>query len=245
MNKLLDSILQENLLQAVFQPIVATSNLSIVGYEALIRGPMGSELELPAALFACARSLGRQRELEYACLRTIWTRFRWLALPGKLFVNVSASVLLAPDESGPELDEVLLSLEMEPTRVVIEITEEQAVTDYPRLHDVARRLSALGYEWAIDDLGAGYASLRLWLELQPACVKLDNAFVHGSDGDVLKRCFLDAVQQLALCSHARVIAEGVETAQELEVLRRLGIAYAQGYYIARPSAKPPLRIDLF
>jgi EAL domain-containing protein (putative c-di-GMP-specific phosphodiesterase class I) len=206
MNKLLDTILHENQLQAVFQPIVSTSDLNIVGYEALIRGPMGSELELPTALFGCARSLGRQ--------------------------------------SGPELDEVLLSLEMEPTRVVIEITEEQAVTDYPRLHDVARRLSALGYEWAIDDLGAGYASLRLWLELQPACVKLDNAFVQGSDGDALKRCFLNAVQQLASCSQARVIAEGVETAQELEVLRRLGIAYAQGYYIARPSAKPPLRIDL-
>jgi EAL domain-containing protein (putative c-di-GMP-specific phosphodiesterase class I) len=100
-------------------------------------------------------------------------------------------------------------------------------------------LTALGYELAIDDLGAGFASLRLWLELQPACVKLDNAFVQGVQGDRLKRCFLDAIQQLAQCSGARVIAEGVETAGELEVLRRLGIAHAQGYHIARPSPTPP------
>ncbi|NNG21639.1 EAL domain-containing protein [Telluria aromaticivorans] len=240
----LGTLLLDHRLRAVFQPIVATADLSIVGYEALIRGPAGSDLESPAALFATARRENRQRELEYACLRTIWTAFRRLDLPGKLFVNVSASLLLAPDAAGPELEQVLVSLDVDPTRVVIEITEEQAVHDYPRLHEVTRRLSSLGYEMAIDDLGAGYASLRLWLELQPACVKLDNAFVQGSDGDVLKRCFLEAVQQLASCSQARVIAEGVETFQELDTLRRLGIAYAQGFYIARPSATPPLRINL-
>jgi EAL domain-containing protein (putative c-di-GMP-specific phosphodiesterase class I) len=244
MTKLFDTPLNLDQLQAVFQPIVSTSDLGIIGYEALIRGPMGSELESPAALFACARAENRQRELEYACLRTIWKRFRWLDLPGKLFVNVSAGLLLPPDGSGPELEDVLVSLEMDATRVVIEITEEQEVCDYPRLQDVARRLSVCGYALAIDDLGAGYSSLRLWLELQPSCIKLDNAFVQNSDTDIVKRCFLDAVQQLALCSGARVIAEGVETLQELEVLRRLGIAYAQGYYIARPSAQPPLRLNL-
>ena len=244
MTSLFDTILLENQLHAVFQPIVATSNLAIVGYEGLIRGPAGSILESPAALFSCACSANRQHELEYACIVTIWKQFRLLELPGKLFINVSANVLLATDASGGKLEEFLSALEIEPARVVIEITEEQPVHDYPRLHEVAGRLSALGYELAIDDLGAGYASLRLWLELKPAFVKLDNNFVQGSDANVLKRCFLDAIQQLASCSGARVIAEGVETSMELDAIRQLGIAYAQGYYIARPSAKPLLTVIL-
>jgi EAL domain-containing protein (putative c-di-GMP-specific phosphodiesterase class I) len=239
MNTLFDTLLREDQLRAVFQPIVATADLQVTGYEALIRGPAGSCLESPAALFGLARSTGRQRELETACLRTIWRRFRSLGLPGKLFVNVSAGMLLAPAGPGRELEDILASLEMEPQRVVLEITEDEAVTDYARLRHVAQRLTAQGYELAIDDLGAGFASLRLWLELQPACVKLDNAFVQGIDGDLLKRCFLDAIQQLAQCSGARVIAEGVETAGELALLRRLGIAHAQGYHIAYPSPNPP------
>jgi EAL domain-containing protein (putative c-di-GMP-specific phosphodiesterase class I) len=239
MNIQFDTTLRENRLRAVFQPIVATADLSITGYEALIRGPAGSGIESPAALFGLARSLDRERELETACLRTILPRFRALELPGKLFLNVSAGMLLATNGGGQALEQILAGLEADPERVVIEITEDQAVTDYARLRDVAQGLTALGYELAIDDLGAGFASLRLWLELQPACVKLDNAFVQGAQGDRLKRCFLDAIQQLAQCSGARVIAEGVETAGELEVLRRLGIAHAQGYHIARPSPTPP------
>lgn len=239
MTTLLDTILRNNELRAVFQPIVAIDGLTLVGYEALIRGPAESPLESPAALFACAHATGRQRDLEHACLGTIWKRFCALDLPGKLFVNVSAAMLLPPDAPGTGLDALLAELGVKPERVVIEITEEQAVCDYQRLHAVARGLAARGYELAIDDLGAGFASLRLWLELLPACVKLDNAFVRGIDGDPLKRCFLDAIGQLARCAGARVIAEGVETAEELATLRRLGIAYAQGYYIARPSANPP------
>lgn len=238
MSTLFDTILRENQLRAVFQPIVATADLAVTGYEALIRGPAGSCLESPAALFGLARSTGRQRELEHACLRTVAARFRTLGLPGKLYVNASAGMLLAPDGRGPALEEVLAGLDLDPRRVVIEITEDQAVADYARLRRLAGRLTALGYELAIDDLGAGFASLRLWLELQPACVKLDNAFVQGIDGDLLKRCFLDAIQQLAQCANARVIAEGVETAAELAQLRRLGITHAQGYYIGYPSADP-------
>jgi len=239
MNTLFDTLLREEQLRAVFQPIVATADLDVIGYEALIRGPAGSCVESPAALFGLARTIGRQHELETACLRTIWRRFRALGLPGKLFVNVSAGMLLAQEGPGAGLEAVLAGLDIEPRRVVIEITEEQAVADYARLRRVAQRLTALGYELAIDDLGAGFASLRLWLELQPACVKLDNAFVQGIDSDLLKRSFLDAIQQLALCTGARVIAEGVETAGELALLRRLGIAHAQGYHIGYPSANPP------
>lgn len=240
-------------LRAVFQPIAASAGLAVLGYEGLIRGPAGSSLESPAALFAWARANGRQRELETACLRTVLAGFTRLALPGKLFVNVSAAMLLGldgPDHERPAADapnsqlaRLLRGLGADPARVVIEITEEQAVADYPRLLEVARGLAALGYALAIDDLGAGYASLRLWLELRPSFVKLDNAFVRGSDADPFKRCFLGAMQHLARCADACLIAEGVESAAELALLQKLGVAYVQGYHLARPSALPPRRLD--
>jgi EAL domain-containing protein (putative c-di-GMP-specific phosphodiesterase class I) len=233
-----DEILGGDLLRAMFQPIVATADVTIVGYEGLIRGPAGSALETPGALFACARAAGRVRELEHACLRVLWPRFCVLGLPGKLYLNVGAGTLMAGG-TGDKLAALLADIGADPCRVVLEITEDQAVTDYRRLSHVAKRLAALGYELAIDDLGAGFASLRLWLELRPACVKLDNAFVRGVDADPLKRSFLDLIQQLAHCAGARLIAEGIETARELEVVLTLGIDHAQGYHIAGPSAQPP------
>jgi len=233
-----DAIFDGRLLRAVFQPIVTPADLAIVGYEGLIRGPAGSALETPAALFACARAAGRVRELEHACLRVLWPQFCLLGLPGKLYLNVGAGTLMAGG-TGDQLAALLADIGADPCRVVLEITEDQAVTDYARLSHVAERLAALGYELAIDDLGAGFASLRLWLELRPPCVKLDNAFVRGVDADPLKRSFLDLIQQLARCAGGRLIAEGVETARELEVVRALGIDHAQGYYIARPAARPP------
>lgn len=239
MTTLFDTILEERQLQAVFQPIVATNDLRILGYEGLIRGPAGSALESPAMLFRHARNLGRQRELERECLRTIWRRFAQLELPGKLFANVSASMLLWPAPQGRMLGDYLLGLDVDPARLVIEITEEQAVQDYVQMRQVTTRLMAQGFRLAIDDLGAGFSSLRLWLELQPAFVKLDNAFVRGIENDKVRRAILCAVQHVARAAGSQVIAEGVECAEELAALRDIGIAFSQGYHIARPSSTPP------
>lgn len=231
----LDDILRGERLTAVFQPIAGSRDLDIVGYEGLIRGPAGSPLEMPAALFAAARAAGRQAELERACLRTVWSRFAALALPGRLFANTSAATLLAPRALAGEL----AGLGIDGSRVAIELTEEQAVGDHARLRRVARRLGRHGFTFAIDDLGAGYASLRLWLELRPDWVKIDMVFVRGIDRDPVRQAFLAAIRDIARACGTRVIAEGVETEGELAAVRALGIDHVQGYYLARPSAVPP------
>jgi EAL domain-containing protein (putative c-di-GMP-specific phosphodiesterase class I) len=235
----LDAILEAGQLQAVFQPIAATAGLGIVGYEGLIRGPAGSTLESPAALFAAARAAGRERELERACLQTVWSRFTALDLPGRLFANTSAAVLLAPRAQRRELVEELGELAGQGGSVVIEITEEQAVTDYPRLRRIARQLGRHGFLLAIDDLGAGFASLRLWLELRPSYVKIDMVFVRDIARDPVKQAFLGAIRDVARACGTKVIAEGIETLDELDTVRALGIDYAQGYFLARPSTTPP------
>ena len=234
-NDSLDDILRNGRLHAVFQPIAASRDLDIVGYEGLIRGPAGSPLETPAALFAAARAAGRQAELERACLRTVWSRFAALALPGRLFVNTSAATLLAPRA----FRDALAGLGVEGSRVAIELTEEQAVGDHARLRRVARRLGRHGFTLAIDDLGAGFASLRLWLELRPAWVKIDMVFVRGIDRDPVRQAFLAAIRDIARACGTQVIAEGIETAGELAKVRELGIDHVQGYYLARPAGVPP------
>ncbi len=234
-NDPLDDILRGGRLAAVFQPIAASRDLDIVGYEGLIRGPAGSPLEMPAALFAAARAAGRQAELERACLRTVWSRFAALALPGRLFANTSAATLLAPRALIGEL----AGLGIDGSRVAIELTEEQAVGDFARLRRVARRLGRHGFTLAIDDLGAGFASLRLWLELRPAWVKIDMVFVRGIDRDPVRQAFLAAIRDIARACGTQVIAEGIETAAELAKVRELGIDHVQGYYLARPACVPP------
>lgn len=239
MNASLEDILRNGQLQAVFQPIVASASLEIVGYEGLIRGPAGSALESPAALFGAACAEGRGHELELACLRTVWSRFASLRLPGRLFANTSAAMLLAPRHERRRLAGELAGLRIRGGSVAIEITEEQAVSDYARLCRVARQLGRHGFVLAIDDLGAGFASLRLWLELRPAYVKIDMVFVRDVDRDPVKRAFLRAIRDIARACGTRVIAEGIETAAELDTVRALGIDLAQGYHLARPSGTPP------
>lgn len=234
-----DTILAKRLLSAVFQPIVASADLGMTGYEGLIRGPAGSQLESPAALFARARALGRQQELERLCLNVQCTRFAEHELPGKLFLNVGTGLLLDPCGTTMPLDRYLRELGADLSRIVVEITEEDAVQDYRKLRKVAGRLIDQGAMLAIDDLGSGFASLRLWLELQPDWVKLDRAFVQGVHADPVRRSFIEAVRHIARNSGARMIAEGIETAAEFATLRQLGVDYAQGFYVARPSANPP------
>jgi EAL domain-containing protein (putative c-di-GMP-specific phosphodiesterase class I) len=239
----LDDVLHHDMLRAVFQPIVATEWRDIVGYEGLVRGPVGTTLESPAALFEAARTQGRLFELERQCLRTVWASFVHLDLPGMLFLNVSPAMLMAPAWRQRVVLRDLADLDFDGRRAIVEITEEQAIGDFRRLRRLARLLGGHGCRLAIDDLGAGYASLRLWLELRPAFVKIDIAFVHGVEQDPVRQAFLCAVRDIARACHTRVIAEGIETQEELDCVRALGIDHAQGYHIGRPAARPALDVE--
>lgn len=234
----IDAVLDQHLLTAVFQPIVATDSLHVVGYEGLIRGPAGTPLATPSALFAAARSAGRHFELQVECVRVIWTRFAQLALPGKLFVNFCAATLLAPAPQRRILLDAIADVGLDPQRVVIEITEDQEVADFRRLRRIGGQLRRHGFGLAIDDLGAGFASLRMWLELQPTYVKIDISFVKGVERDPIKQAFMRSIQDIARACDTRLIAEGIETATELAFVRDLGIDYGQGFYIAHPAALP-------
>ncbi len=238
---LLDAILAQRSLTAVFQPIIEFSGGRLFGYEGLIRGPADTPLHAPIHLFKTAEALGRLAELERLCRHAVLESFAAQRLPGRLFLNVSPECLLQPDFHEGETLRLIRGLELNPSRVIIELTENKPIYDYKLLQEAARHYRGMGFEIAIDDLGEGFSSLRLWSELRPEYVKIDMHFIQGINHDPVKLQFVRSIQVIAECMGARVIAEGIETAAELNVLKTIGLALGQGFHIARPHPAPPLQ----
>ena len=223
---------------AVFQPIIDFRIHSYIAFEGLIRGPANTPLHAPKELFAAAERHGLRRKLERACRETVFRAFAKLHLPGKLFINSSPDCL--DDElffNGGTLD-LLHQIGISPSRVVIELTENQRINDYPDIHRALAHYRSLGYQIAIDDLGEGFANLRMWSEIQPDYVKIDRHFIDGIAEDKLKHHFVKAMQNLAESCSAKIVAEGIENAADCLAVRDLGIAFGQGFLIARPAADP-------
>lgn len=229
-------------LTALFQPILDMGSATVIGYEGLIRGPSDSPLHSPVALFKLARDCNMVAEVEYLCRRVVLESFSRLNGKGKVFLNISPDVLLQQDWKTGQTLQYIQQLGLQPQQVIIEITENAPTTDYQLLREAVHHYRSMGFEIAIDDLGEGFSGLRLWSELRPNYVKIDMHFIQGINLDPLKLQFVRSIQEIANKSGARVIAEGIETEAELIAVRDLGIAFGQGYHIARPNLQPALSI---
>lgn len=236
----LDTILGKRNLSALFQPILEMSSGELIGFEGLIRGPANSALHSPCNLFSAAKQQGRTLEVEMLCRQIVLERFAQLKLPGKLFLNVSPDALTHPSFKNGQTLAFMSQIGISPEQVIIEITENQPIFDFEAMRNALLHYREMGFQIAMDDLGEGFSSLRLWSELRPDFVKIDMHFVQGVNLDPLKLQFLKSIQQIADSCGTQVIAEGVETEAELYTLRDIGIAMGQGYFIARPSPTPPL-----
>jgi EAL domain-containing protein (putative c-di-GMP-specific phosphodiesterase class I)/GGDEF domain-containing protein/predicted transcriptional regulator len=236
-------ILEGKLLTPVYQPIVSVNQRQIVGYEALIRGPSDSPLHSPMNLFDMAARHDLQAKLEFVCREAAICRFAQMSLPGKLFINVSPSILLEPGFKSGETLKFIQSSGLEPQVIIIELTEHQPTDDYQIMREAVDHYRSMGFQIALDDLGAGYSGLRLWAELKPEYVKIDKHFVQGLHEDRVKLNFVRSIQNMAAAMQCTVIAEGIETAEEFQAICKIGITHAQGFYFARPMVLPPLELD--
>ncbi|WP_377704829.1 GGDEF domain-containing protein [Pseudoduganella sp. UC29_71] len=235
----LNDIIERRQLSALLQPIARMQDGEIVAYEGLIRGPSDSPLHSPMNLFKAARACGRTVEVEHLCRRVVLERFAELKLPGKLFLNVSPEcLLLQPDGTRGETLQYIHQIGIHPDRVIIELTENQPTYDYELMREAVLHYRNMGFQIAIDDLGEGFSSLRLWSELRPEYVKIDMHFIQGINHDPVKLQFVRSIQEIADKSDTLVIAEGIETQAELLVLRDIGVAYGQGYHLGRPHSAP-------
>ncbi|WP_338035074.1 bifunctional diguanylate cyclase/phosphodiesterase [Halomonas urmiana] len=239
----LDRILREEAITPLFQPIVDAGCQGIFGYEALSRGPSGSPLHSPVTLFDTARLTGRLVELDLLCRRLAIEAFAALDLSGRLFLNVMPTSLLEEDFREGLTRAFLAGVGLSPERVVIELTEHLPIHDYALMRQAVDHYRRMGFQVALDDLGAGYSSLRHWAELRPDFVKVDRHFVQEVDRDPGKGQFLHSLLEVSRSLGCRVIAEGIETAGEQRCLWGMNCVLMQGYHFARPARQPPRRLE--
>ena len=228
----------------VFQPIANIENGAVHAHEALIRGPAGSALHGAEALFRLAREEDVLIEFELFCVELSLAHWGRLNQPGRLFVNISAGALVhAVQKRGQHLliDDVR-AFGISPRMLVFEITEHERVADMAALVSVVQGLRSSGAGVALDDFGDGRSSLRLWSELRPDYVKIDKYFSREISLHADKLQTLRALKQIALVFGSALVAEGIETEEDLRVLRDLCISYGQGYLLGRPDAEPQQQI---
>jgi len=234
----LSYVLTHKVITPYFQPIFDLLTGEIIGHEALSRGPAESRLHMPDTLFKAAISAGRLHELELLCREKSLQRFAELALPGKLFLNVSASLLSSANHQKGMTLALLKQLGIEQDRIVIELSEQQPYDSCGLTLASVEYYRKMGFSIAIDDLGVGYSGLRLWSDVQPGSVKIDKYFIHQIDKDPVKREFVRSIIAIAQSLHCDVIAEGIENITELELLMELGVTRGQGFYLGRPDPNP-------
>jgi PAS domain S-box-containing protein len=221
-------IIDDRAFRSVYQPIVELESRTIVGYEALTRFADGTP---PDRQFTDADRIGMAHELELVTLNSAFASSNVLPDGRWLSVNVSPGVLVELSHGTfSELDRP----------IVVEITERSAIEDYA---EVRSALEALGHgvRLAVDDAGAGFASLRHIIELRPEFVKLDMRLVRGVEADAARQAMLAGMVFFAEQAGCTLIAEGIETEAERSTLQRLGVRLGQGYLLGRPEGSPRMR----
>ena len=226
----------------VFQPIFGFREGRIVGYEALVRGPSDSLVCAPMDLFGAAQQAGLAVELNVVCIQEVLRAFARRRLEGSLFLNVSPQLIIQRGFEQERAARFMRSVGLDAKNVVIELTEDYPTVDFRFVQESLMLYRSMGFRVAIDDLGEGFASLRLWSELRPEFVKADKHFVRGIAIDPVKLQFLRAIQHIAESSGSQVIAEGIEGPEDFRVAKDIGIACGQGYFIGRPAEAPNSRL---
>jgi EAL domain-containing protein (putative c-di-GMP-specific phosphodiesterase class I) len=223
-------VLDGNALTMVFQPVVNLNRGEVVGVEALARF-LSAPMRPPNEWFSQAATVGMGLALELHAVDAALAHLEFLAPNQFMSVNVSPATAVTA-----ELRE---RLAVAPgRRLILELTEHVRVTDYEALWPAFDELRAQGVRIAVDDAGAGYAGLQHILRLQPDVVKLDHDLTRNIHFDPARRALVSAMATFAQDIGAALVAEGIETAPDLEALRTIGVPWGQGYHLARPSPLP-------
>jgi len=216
-----------------YHPIVVAETQKIFGYEALARGTMRS-MRSPEVMFEVAAQSDLVWDLSRLCRNRAIEGMSQLLKDGELlFMNVDPT-----DFADPSFTEMDLKV-TDPHRVVIEITERTAIKDYPKFRERLKAFREKGYRFAVDDAGSGYAGLGSIANLEPDFIKLDMSLINCIDTNFIKQNLVETMVRFANDQKAMVIAEGVERAEEYEMVKSLGVHLVQGFFVHRPSQTAP------
>ncbi len=223
-------------LTPVYQPIVDLRDGSVLGFEGLIRPGASSSFTNPGQLFAAAAASGRTVELDLACFEVVAAGSTTISPEQVVTINLSPQTLEAQDFTATWLLEILTRYQLSPGRVIVELTEREAITDLERLRRNVAALQHAGVRLAADDVGAGNAGLRLLSQVRFDIMKIDLSLVQEGTQHDSSRAVVRSLMDLAARQGAVTIAEGIETADQLRSLRELGITTGQGYLLGRPGS---------
>ena len=233
----LKRIVRSGDIQVWYQPIIELRKGRVVGFEALTRVPSGGVFETTEMLFAFAEESDHILELERLCRMASIRGASQLESEYKLFLNCSAPGFVDPELFCRSLVEAVERAGLAPKDVVLEITERVAITAWQEFRRSVAALRLIGFSIALDDMGAGYSSLKSVADVQPDYLKVDHSLVRDVHASAVKRDLLESLVGIAKKIGAQVIAEGVEKEAELQALRALDVPFAQGYLFARPDAQ--------
>lgn len=219
---------------AVYQPIFSLATGVVVGHEGLVRPMSGSGFLDAEALFTAAEATGRTAELDHACIEVIAAAVGTVPPERYLAVNISPRTLESTEFSAKRLVKIFARHQIPVTSVVLELTEREAVEDMERLRHNLEACRNAGLRIAADDVGAGNAGLRMLSELTFDLVKIDLSLVQSGVLRESSMAVLGALRELADRSSAKIVAEGIETSDQLQAVRDLGLTAGQGYLLGRP-----------
>jgi EAL domain-containing protein (putative c-di-GMP-specific phosphodiesterase class I) len=227
-----------------FQPIVELATGRVEEFECLFRPVMPMLPQTVAAIVQAAIGTDRSVELDSFIVKLILSRMRALKeaatveTPFHVAINFTPASLLDSRFEASSFAEQVRASGFSPEQITLECTEQQAVSDVVPLKRQVRALRSLGFGFAIDDAGAGYASFTLIAALRPSIIKIDREIVNGVRLDDAKQALVEAFVSFGRRIGARLVAEGIETRRDLATLTELGVEYGQGFLIGKPEAEP-------
>ena len=236
----LDYIIHNKQIKTVFQPIIALKDGSILGHEALSRITCESEIENPEMLFTMAEEYNRLWDLELLCRTTaLEAAYKFMIPPynKKLFINVNPNIMHYETFKKGFTKSFLMQYKIIPQNVIFEITERNVIEDMAIFKSTINHYKEQNYQIAIDDAGAGYSGLNLISEVNPNYIKLDMKLIRDVDSDRVKFALVKGMVEFSKVSNVFLIAEGIETYEELNTLVNLGVQYGQGYLLQKPDAE--------
>ncbi|MES1244932.1 MAG: EAL domain-containing protein, partial [Acidobacteriota bacterium] len=235
--ELLEDFLATNTIRAVLQPIITlldgAAPYEVFGVEGLARGPANSVLGSPAFLLAYAARKELLFEADMICIRASLAEVVALGTPVTTFLNVQPRSLTNPDFTARFCDEVH-EAGLDERSIVLELTEQQTIVNPRAFASTLQKLRERGFRIALDDFGEGSSNLNLFQDLHPDFLKISGTFCRGLNQDPFKRIIVQSTAEMSRRAGTMTIMEAVETADDAEALRPLGIDYAQGYFFLKP-----------
>lgn len=235
----LHHIIAQRQISPVFQPIISLSDHAIYGYESLSRISHNGSITNPEELFEKARLYGMTVQIERLCREKALDRVAELQLEGMIFLNVCPALLYAENHKQGFTAQLLDKLGIDSSRVVFELTEKSLINDYDLFEKGVAHYRSQGFKIAIDDLGDGYAGLKMLSQITPDYVKLAQFLVCNIDTLPAKQALVEAITCFSKRIGAKVIAEGIERKEELAYLSGVMVDFGQGYFLSRPAPEPP------